>query len=167
MRSLLIKNLIVVKKTIKNKMIYFSDTTMVEFKGVFADVSTVMSQENRSNWMLSSNVTVTSEDITSNFLIHLWHNKNVHIMSTDHPMVTEVPDSDIRELSEWFLDHGWHRPGVHNHLLDDPRGFDFWMRLYRAGIVESPLLQQHENEEMDRFSEIIIKEEENEDANEN
>lgn len=141
--------------------------TMVEFKGVFVDVFAAMAQENQDKWMLSSNVTATTNDITSSFLIHLWHDGNIYIMSTDHPLVAEVPDSDIRELSEWFLEHGWNKPRIHDHLLDDPRGFDFWMRLYRAGIVESLLLQQYEDEEMDRFSEIIIKEEENEDANEN
>jgi len=148
-------------------MILLSDATLIESEGNYIATKNIMSQETGRVWMLETDATVETAMITSTYLLHMWKNGDMYIMKTDRPFLIELPDDDIRELSEWCSEHGWGVPIIHDRLLDDARGFDFWMRIYRAGIVSAPLLVKYEEEEMSRFDEIIVKKKEVDDVKKN
>lgn len=136
-------------------MINFSDITLVESEGQYELTKDIMGD---GSWMIRSTATVITPTIAGSFLLHLWDDGNVYIMETDHPLfwVTHdglsVSDDDIRELSEWRKAKGWANLLVFRNLLLDPRGFEFWLREYRAGLVDSIELKKHDAAEMERLS---------------
>ncbi len=84
-------------------------------------------------------------------------------METDHPPVLDIPDDDIRGLHDWSKERNWKGLFIDKNLLTDPRSFDFWMRMYRAGLVHSDILQRHDDDEMVRLAKALSDEEEEED----
>jgi hypothetical protein len=135
-------------------MIEYSDNTLIEANGQFDQVDKLMKVESPKTWMLSSLVIVDAKLVMARYLIHFWNNGNAVIMETDHPAVVEIPDDDIIELNNWCIQNNW-KLFLHKDLLRDPTGFNFWLRLYRAGVVRSDFLQEHEQEEMDRFAKVF------------
>lgn len=140
-------------------MIRFTDMTIEECEGYFPAVVSLMRDEDGVfEWMIKSSATVISTNllgdvgITCNYVLHFWSNGEVVIMSTDHPTVVDVPDDDLRELRKWVEDRGWKTLKVHHLLLEDQQGFQFWMRMYIAGLVYADGLAEHEKNEIDRLS---------------
>ena len=135
-------------------MIELSDLTLRDpnAKGSYPLTCQLMATDGAgSTWMLRTEAVVSTPIVTARFLLHFWADGRVVIMDTEHPPIIDVPDDDIRQLNEWCLQNSWKQLSVQDSLLGDPRSFDFWMRLYRAGIVNSPLLVAHETEETERF----------------
>lgn len=141
-------------------MIEFSDITLVETRGFYRQVADLM--RGTPEWMLRSDCIVHSESIVSRFILHFWHNKQVFIMEMDRPPQVDVPEDDLRELSEWCGLAGWDKPRVHKDLLEDPQSYQFWLRQYRTGLVNSEILEKNEQEEIERFREAYGSEEETE-----
>lgn len=146
-------------------MIKFTDRTIHECHGDYRTVLSVMRDEDGSfEWMLDSIATVTSHDIlgrvsvVSNFTLHFWFSGDVIIMNTTHPLILEVPDDDVRELSKWCRDCGWKRLCIHPLQIESREGFDFWMRMYSAGLVHSDQLEQYEAGEISRLSNFDMEE---------
>lgn len=135
-------------------MIEFSDLTLRDrqAKGNYDATVQLMKLDGAGRtWMLRTEAIITLPSVAFRFLLHFWSDGNVTIIETDHPPIIDVPDDDIRYLSEWCIQNGWKQLAVQDGLLNDPRGFDFWMRLYRAGIITNSLLRTHEAEETERF----------------
>jgi len=116
-----------------------------------------MRDEGAFTWMLESKATVVSTDllgrtgISCNYILHFWDSGEVKIISTDHPMVIDVPHDDITELKKWCDDCGWSRLTVSERLLDSIEGFQFWMRMYISGLIYSDELKKHEEDNMKRL----------------
>ncbi len=132
-------------------MIEFSDPTVIEGHGNYLLIKEIM---NASQWMLETNATVIEQDMIGNYVLHLWENGTVMIMSTDHPTVIDAPDSDLRRLREWCEINGWKLPSISNYLIDDQQGFDFWLRMYQSGIIHNDKLQKHDDDDMKRLSDV-------------
>ena len=141
-------------------MVELTDATLNESHGNYNVTCELMQDDGVDEWMLRSNAIVTGRGLSFGYILHFWHDGQVYIKETQHPPVMEVPDFDIRELHEWVVRNGWKSLVVDNRLTDDPRGFDFWLRMYRSGLVESEMLRSHENEEIRRLTEATIKERE-------
>lgn len=151
-------------------MIYFSDRTINECEGHYPSIVALMrDDENLFDWMLKSSATVVPTDLLGqmgasfDYQLHFWSNGNVVIMNTNHPVVVDVPDDDLRELRKWCDDHGWKKLKVHHLLTEDSQGFQFWMRMYIAGLVFSEVLVKHEEADMERLLKAA-QSEEDEDA---
>ncbi|KKN14327.1 hypothetical protein LCGC14_0997290 [marine sediment metagenome] len=130
--------------------IEFTDLTMIEGEGNLSRIKEIMEAEGPPEWMLETNVTVVTETIASHFMLHLWHDGRAVITYTDHPMSIEAPDDDFRRLSEWSINNGW-KLSIDDILLDNRRDLEFWMRLYQAAIIFSPILRKKEEDEMKRM----------------
>jgi len=140
-------------------MIEFSDRTLQETGGYFSRVNELMCSEGPSTWMLETIATVITPNISSEFLLHLWNDKSICIMNTSHPITMGAPDDDLRFLQEWSSLNDWQIPKIHKYLLESPQGFDFWLRIYYIGLIQSEVLQKHEQDDIKRMSQIIDHEE--------
>jgi len=139
-------------------MIYFSDMTINEGEGHFVTIAAIMrDQDGVFDWMLKSTATVVPLDLLgnpgfpSNFTLHFWSHGEVSILDTTHPTITEAPYDDIVELRQWCVDHGWKKLSIRKEMIESPQGFEFWMRMYIAGMVDNDELKQHEEDEMNRL----------------
>ena len=142
-----------------NGSVVFSDMTINEGLGDYVAVGCLMSKDvGEKDWMLRTDATVSCNDVTMNYLLHFWKNGQVYIMKTDRPISLKVPDDDLRYLSEWCVSHGWKRMIADKNLLRDPIGFDFWLRMYQAGIAQAEELEKHDSEEMERLSRAYLAE---------
>ena len=140
-------------------MIFFSDITLNESKGDFSTIVPIMGMP---KWMIRTEATIASEDqfgnasIAATYILHLWHDGKVSIMNTDRPLLIDnVPDDDLRELNQWCKNGGWKELSISGDLLGDPQGYDFWMRQYRAGIIQSDVLKKYDEAEMNRLQRIV------------
>ncbi|GAH14925.1 unnamed protein product [marine sediment metagenome] len=140
-------------------IIYFSDPTVVEGQGNYHLIRKIMSEEGPSKWMLRTAATVITEAVTSNFILHLWHDGRAVIIDVDHIMLSEIPDDDFRRLNEWCQNGDW-KLIVDKTLLEDRQNFEFWMRLYRASIIYSDVLQKKEEDEMKRMQDAYNRDKE-------
>lgn len=145
-------------------MIRFSDLTINESHGNFAKVCEIMrEEEGLFRWMLRSDATIVGEDgFTANYLLHLWNDGKVYVHDTNRPVLMGTPDSDIYELKKWCETNGWRTPIIDNRLTNDPRGFDFWLTKYRAGLIDSDDLRRFDEEEMSRMSQALEHEDDEE-----
>ncbi len=139
-------------------MIEFSDITLRESFGNFLVTKEIMESEGPPSWMLETEASVVTPSISSQYTLHLWQDGIVCIMGTNRPLTVEVPDDDLRLLKEWCTSNGWKSLTVHKYSLEDPQHFDFWMRMYYAGIVNSEVLEKHDNQEMSRMKEAYERE---------
>ena len=130
--------------------IKFSDLVVIEGEGNYRRIKEIMESEGPSTWMLKTDTTVITNIIASNFVLHLWYDGKAVIMSTDHPAIEDTPDDDFRRLSEWSMNNGWWLT-VDDLLVSDRQSNDFWMRLYRAAIIKSDVLQKKEDDEISRM----------------
>lgn len=135
-------------------MIQFSDLTLIEAQGNFHETNEIMLADGVKKWMIRTSATIITPSVACNYVLNFWHDGVVYIMETDHPMIEGCPDDDIRELSKWRQDCGWAKLHVHRALLSDTRGFDFWLKMYRSGLIGSDKLQQHDDNEMKRLSQF-------------
>jgi hypothetical protein len=143
-------------------LISFSDRTIKEAFGNYKLVKQIVESEGPSTWMLETMVVVANNFVVSENLVHLWHDGKVVLIKTTHPMVADVPDDDLRELSQWCEDNGWKKLTVDKDLLEDPQQFGFWQRAYYAGIITSEYLSEYEKNEMERMKEAYEREQKEE-----
>ena len=143
-------------------MIDFSDRTIRQAFGNYAMVKQIMESEGPSKWMIETTAVVASKFVVSENLLHLWDNGEVHLIGTSHPMTTDVPDDDLRELSEWCEKNGWKKLMIDDDSLQNPQQFNFWQRAYYAGIISSTYLTEYENRATERMKEAFEREQEQE-----
>ncbi len=136
-------------------MIELTDLTLIESEGNYKVTDVLMREHGPAEWMLRSEVLVSMGKMAFNYLIHFWNDKTACIMGTNHPPVLEVPDHDIRELHEWCVNNGWNLT-IHKEILEDQRSFEFWLRVFRTGLINSEEFDKHEKNEIDRLN-IVMK----------
>lgn len=140
-------------------MIYFTDLTINEAFGNFNRVKELM---NMNTWMIESRVNVVTPEISTNFLIHFWHDGKIVIFSTDRILSYDVPDDDIRELNEWGKINGWGKIFLHKDLTEDQRMFEYWMQFFRAGLVDSEEMQAYDKAQQEFFAKSGFEQEDDE-----
>ncbi len=146
-------------------MISFSDRTLFESNGNYAMTDSIMKKDGAvGEWMLRSDVFINMESIAVKYVIHFWKNGVVSIFETEHPPVLDIVYDDVQKLSEWCVENGWLKPTVNTRLLQDQREFDFWLHMYRCGLIDCEYLEKHEAEETERFRKAYEKSEENKNA---
>ena len=143
-------------------MITFSDRTIREAFGNYKLTKQIVESEGPAKWMLETSAVIASKYVVSENLLHFWHDGKVVLIRTTHPMIADVPDDDLRELSEWCEKNGWKKLTVDNDLLEDPQQFGFWQRAYFAGIITSEYLSEYEKIETQRMKEAYEREQEEE-----
>lgn len=130
-------------------MVEFQDLLIQQTNGQFKLIKDEMGN---NSWMLRSWAVVFANTIAARYLLHLWHDGQVVIIQTEHPPSSNIPDDDIRELKKWCDNNGWSKLCVHNDMINDMDVFEFWFRLYRAGIVYNSKFAKVEEEELKRFA---------------
>lgn len=142
-------------------MIYFSDTTIIETYGDYQQIVHLMKSEGEPDvWCLSTDATVSESGIFSNYKLEFHSDGRVIISNTDRPVDNRIPDDDIRALADWANKSGWSKLCINNRLITDPAGFEFWLRIYRSGLIFSEDLQKYDQDEINRLSKFIDKEDE-------
>jgi len=117
----------------------FSDCTMLEADGEFSEVEKIMLSEiSEKNWMISTGVFISSDQIQSAMTINLHGNKNVYI--TEYGSFTEnvYYNDDLRFLSIWAQEYGWNIPQPTKDLILMDRGF--WKHFWDILIIDSDYL---------------------------
>lgn len=141
-------------------MIVFSDMTLNETQGDYSRVKVLMNQDvGDRDWMLRTEASVTTELASFKFVLHFWRNGDVVIHDTDRPLRLDVPDDDLRELSQWCRDSDWKGLKVDERLLKGHAAMEFWNRTFMTGLVDSDLLRKREDEEMSRLAKSQLIEE--------
>lgn len=137
-------------------MVEVTDITLLEAQGDYAATCRIMEEETSVSWMLRSDAYVNTNFIASIFVLHCWSDGKVVIFETDHPLRMDAPDDDIRELMAWTKNNGWEALYVDDRLLIDRRGFDYWQRMYQAGMIENNKLKEHETAENERLTKAYL-----------
>ena len=132
-------------------MIELSDFTLREANGDYHEVHRLMDKETTQDWMLRSEVFVSTQFIASKYILHFWKNGNVVIHGTDHPVRMDITDEDLRELSNWCKGNGWHELQIDDRMLDERVALEYWHRAFIAGLVTNASLQKREDDEMGRL----------------
>jgi len=119
----------------------FSDITLLEANGFYDRVQEIMADDIAKEWMLESEVTVASSFGESSFLLHLYHDGSVYIMSfTSSPGNDAYYNPDIRFISSWAQQSGWKVPQPFSDLVKD--NMDFWKHFWETRIVDSDYLDK-------------------------
>jgi hypothetical protein len=139
-------------------LIYFDDFTINEAEGEFAEVNRLMHEDGVKQWMLRSEATIVTRELSSHYLLHFWDNGEVHIVNTTRPPHFGLPDGDIHELNQWKEEHGWNKLVLSNKLIEDPQSFQFWKQKFQMGLIFSEELQLHDEQDMDRMTLALEKE---------
>jgi len=145
-------------------MVEVSDITLIECENNYDNVKKVMLKESNGNWMIKTKVNIVTQFIASEGTLHLWNDGKVVIVATNHPVSVGVPDQDLKELSEWCRQNKWSGLHIHDNLLLDRRARDYWKNIYLAGVIQSGILKELEEGEMDRLSKAYMKEQEEDDG---
>ena len=146
-------------------MIHLSDITLNEASGSYQRTCDIMfGDEGLSDWMLTTDASIITDDIASNFILHAWNTGDMYIFDTDHPPLISVSDAPIRELKAWSEEGGW-RLCVADRLLKDPSLFQFWLQKYRETLVYSSEIESYDKQEAKRMTDAL-EEERIEDAEE-
>ena len=115
-------------------MIELTDLTLIEADGDYKEVCKLMPP---GEWMIISDVVVSSQLAVTIFIVHCWSNGDVFLHDLNRPVKIEVPDDDIRSLADWCRINGWKELKVDDRLIVDKGGFNYWQRAFRAGLVGS------------------------------
>lgn len=143
-------------------MIEVNDVTLIEANGNREKVAELMGKEVPGEWMLKTTAFVTTEIVSSSYILHFWKNGKVIIFDVDNTQRIE-PSDDLRELSTWVKANGWLELGVHDRLLQNRATLDYWNKAFISGLVTSEVLYEQEQAEFKRLSKYqnIEREEEN------
>lgn len=137
-------------------MIYFSDTTINETEGDYKQIVHLMRIENEPPvWCLATDASVSEAGMFSNYKLEFHSDGKVIISDTDRIVDNRVPDDDIRALSAWVTKNGWSGLQINNRLITTPAGFEFWLLIYRSGLIFSEDLQKYDQDEIERLSKFI------------
>ncbi len=140
-------------------MIEFTDITLRQSGGNFDATQKLMAEDVGSGtWMLRTEVLISNEFATGQYLLHLWNDGNVVIQQVLSNKQVESSDEDLRELSEWCRINGWKNLKIQDSLLTDRRSREYWRRGFLAGLVKSDLFQREEDDQFRRLSEAQNKE---------
>ncbi len=142
-------------------MVNYSDKTLQESDGDYVSTAELMGGVD-TTWMIRATVSVSVSDIYSDFVLHFWNDGHVDIIDTTHPADMGAPDNDLRELNDWCRKNGWNSLCINSRNLKNRRSFDYWMQIYRSGIVESDFLRKRDEEETHRLVENLEREKEEE-----
>ena len=117
----------------------FTDITVLEADGLYEDVKQIMADDVAKEWMLETNAIINSEFGVSEFLLHLYFDGRIYIMSfvssTDNDAYY---NPDVRFLSFWAQESGWKVPQPFPELVRD--NMDFWRHFWETSIVDSDFL---------------------------
>ena len=140
-------------------MISVTDRTLLESQGNFEKTCEIMEGSGPSTWMLRTTASISHGPNAFNYTLHFYNSGEVHIVDLNRPLTLDIPDDDLRQLFEWCTSNGWNRPILHKDLARDHRAFQFWMRMYNAGLIDGEEFREQEEEDKIRFSQIATEEE--------
>ena len=121
----------------------FTDPTVIENDGKYENINNIILEEEPMaiQWMVETNVYVTSEFGEAVFKLHLYYNKDVYIMdfmpSTDKDALY---NPDIRYLTFWAQESGWNAPQPFPDLVRENTAF--WKHFWETGLINSDFLVQ-------------------------
>ena len=118
-------------------MINFTDITINEADGVFADVEEIMLAEVPSvkNWVIRSYVTIISDSGEGTMEIQCHGDGNVYIIDYDPSIGDLFYNPDIQEISIWAQEKGWKIPQPHPDLIKSNK--EFWKYFYDTLVIDS------------------------------
>jgi len=114
----------------------FTDCTMLEADGEFSVVEEIMLSEiSGKDWMISTDIILSNEQMQSTMTIDLYGNKDVYI--TGYGTFTEnvYYNDDLRFLSVWAQQYGWNIPQPTKDLILKDK--NFWKHFWDILIIDS------------------------------
>ena len=133
-------------------MIEFTDLTLIETEGYYDKVLSLMAKDGSPEiWMLQSEVLVHTDSITGKFIINFWNDGKVVIDEILRPPLLNIPNDDFLELKDWLLEHGWEIPQPANKLIESAHAFSFWEHQYRSGLINCSVIDDRENDLLDKI----------------
>lgn len=119
----------------------FTDITILEANGIYERVKEIMAGDVAKEWMLETYAFITSEFGESEFLLHLYYDGRIYIMSFVSSAGNDAYyNPDVRFLSFWAQESGWKIPQPFPELVKD--NMDFWKHFWETGIIDSEFLDQ-------------------------
>lgn len=144
-------------------IIDFTDLTLNEADGVFKEADKIMRMEighNNQDWILRSNLTISSNAGIGSMEAQFHGNKNIYILS----YITSIGDlfynPDIQIFSMWAQENGWNVPQPHHDLVRSNKSF--WKHFYDTFVIDSDYLdnlygkrnQEYDDKEDEDYKEI-------------
>ncbi len=118
----------------------FTDQTMCQTDGVFSEVYEIMSSDfpAKTDWMISTGLTVDSEYGISIFNLHLFFDGRIVIIEYQPSIGDLFYNPDIQAISAWAQQSGWEVPEVHIDLVKS--NMEFWRHFWDTLLIDSPYL---------------------------
>jgi len=125
----------------ENFEIDFNDITMLEANGSYDEVKNIMAGDVAQEWMLESDATIISNFGDSSFLLHLYYDGRIYIMSfKSSPGNEAYYNPDLRFLSFWAQESGWKVPQPFPDLVKED--ISFWKHFWETKILDSDYLDE-------------------------
>jgi len=148
--------------------IQFSDLTLLEANGHFADVCKIMSDvanktgafNNKGDWMIRSKVTILSPFGFAFLICHFYNNGKVYI-SEYMPSNKDLHNPDIRCLTYWCNEFGWKTPEPLPGVVES--WLEFWKAEWDTHIIDSAYLDKRFGERKEMVFEELDEDEDLED----
>ena len=142
----------------------FTDLTMLEADGEFSAVNGIMVSEGSSeDWMISTDIMISTENMQSVISIHLYGNKDIYITSYGTSTKNVYYNEDLQFLSIWAQQYGWNIPQPMKDLILTDR--EFWKHFWDTLIIDSEYFDNIYGKREVMTEKEVKKEEKKEDKN--
>lgn len=120
----------------------FSDITLAETNGVFAEVDALMSQEPpySGKWVIRSNVTIMSPSGVGEMIIQCHGDGRVYIIEYNPSIRDVFYNNDIAAISQWCQENGWKIPEPHYDIVETNKSF--WKYFWETLLIDSSYLDK-------------------------
>lgn len=130
-------------------MISFSDRTLIEGNGEFAKVFEIMKKDGAVGlWMLKSTISFSEEGDYCELVAHFYNDTRIYIAK--YAGNTSQADA-LRCFSKWCSENGWEKPEPLKYLIDNQREYEFWERMFQAGVIKCKEIEERENMLLERM----------------
>jgi len=123
-------------------IINFTDITLNEADGVFAETNEIMLKEPPFNdkWVIRSNVTIISDSGDGSMEIQCHGDGNIYILDYSPSIGDLYYNPDIQAMSMWAQENGWQIPQPNPELIKTNK--EFWKYFYDTLIIDSDYLDK-------------------------
>ena len=120
----------------------FTDVTLAETDGEFEETNRLMLEElpNNNNWVIRSNVTITSISGIGSMTIQCHADKSIYIVEYAPSIGDVFYNYDIQAMSLWAQEKGWNIPQPHYELVRSNK--EFWKHFWETLVVDSDYLDK-------------------------
>lgn len=127
--------------------IQFTDTTILQADGEYAEVCKIMESETKGanslqkdeKWMVRSKIVILSPFGSATMTCHFYHNGKVYIVQYATTS-KDIHTTDVRCLTHWCNEKGWKVPEPMSFVVDS--WLEFWRKEWETYIIECSYLEK-------------------------